>query len=121
VPWNKRVVDMPKSEDALVVARSCAIGWACLNRDMFSAEDPKNPSEACQKIKIDRQIIAIFKVPSVENIYIDDAGMAKRALLCVPIPIATHQLIPPTADYQIGTERNAPDDIPEPADGCHVE
>ncbi|HEY1934794.1 MAG TPA: hypothetical protein VGG99_22540 [Acetobacteraceae bacterium] len=94
----------------------CAIELACLNRDVFSVHDPKNSAEAYQKIKIDRQIIAIFKVAGVENIYTDDAGAAKRAQLCGLVPIATHQLALPTGDRQIELEYDAPDDIPEPTD-----
>jgi hypothetical protein len=57
----------------------CAIELAILNRDVFSVHDPKTPGEAYQKVKVDRQIIAIFKVAGVEFVYTDDDGMAKRA------------------------------------------
>lgn len=92
----------------------CAIELACLNREIFSVSDPKNPNEAYQKIKIDRQIIAIFRVAGVENIYTDDDGMAKRARLCGLVPIATAELALPAEDRQTVIQFDAPDEIPEP-------
>jgi hypothetical protein len=94
----------------------CAIELAYLNRDIFAAHDPKNPTEAYQKIKIDRQIIAVFKVAGVENIYTDDAAMARRARLCGLNPIGTAQLELPTEDRQMNIEYNVPDGIPEPSE-----
>jgi hypothetical protein len=38
----------------------CAIELAILNRDIFASSDPKNPHEAYQKVKIDRQLIATY-------------------------------------------------------------
>jgi hypothetical protein len=94
----------------------CAIELACLNRDVFSAHDPKHAHEAYQKIKIDRQIIAVFKVAGVEKVYTDDGGMARRARLCGLDPVATWQLELPTEDRQMRIEYDAPDEIPEPSD-----
>jgi predicted nucleic acid-binding protein len=94
----------------------CAIELAYLNRDIFATHDPKNPTETYQKIKIDRQIIAIFKVAGVENIYTNDAAMAKRGRLCGLNPIGTAQLELPTEDRQMNIEYSAADEIPEPGD-----
>jgi hypothetical protein len=92
----------------------CAIELACLNREVFAATDPKNPDEAYQKIKVDRQIIAIFRVAGVENLYTDDAGMAKRARMCGLVPITTAELALPTEDRQTAIQFDSPDEIPEP-------
>jgi hypothetical protein len=94
----------------------CAIELAFLNRGVFAAGDPKNSNEAYQKIKLDRQIIAIFKVAGVEDVYTDDAGLAWRARLCNLNPIATWQLGLPTDDRQLKIDYDAPDGIPEPVD-----
>ena len=94
----------------------CAIELACLNREIFAASDPKNPDEAYQKIKIDRQIIAIFKVAGVENIYTDDNGLAHRARLCGMIPVFTHELELPAKDRQLDIIFDAPDEIPDVTD-----
>jgi hypothetical protein len=94
----------------------CAIELACLNREIFAVTDPKSSAEAYQKVKIDRQIIAIFRVAGVENIYTDDVGMARRARLCNLVPISTAELELPTIDRQTKIEFPAPDNIPEPTD-----
>lgn len=60
-------------EEAALDAR-CAIELAFLNRDVFASDDRKNGAEPYQKIKIDRQIIAVFKVADVERVYTDDHG-----------------------------------------------
>ena len=98
----------------------CAIELAFLNRDVFASGDPKNRDEAYQKIKIDRQIIAIFKVAGVEDLYTDDGGLARRAKLCGMNPIATWQLGLPSDDRQIKMEYDAPDEIPEPVDDADI-
>jgi hypothetical protein len=51
----------------------------------------------------------------VEDIYTDDAGMAKRAR-CGMNPITTAQLALPTEDRQLEIKYDAPDNIPEPID-----
>jgi len=94
----------------------CAIELAILNRGIFAAQDLKNPSEAYQKIKVDRQIIAVFLVAGVKDVYTDDEGMVRRARLCGLNPITTAQLVLPTADMQLEMKYPAPDDIPEPID-----
>jgi hypothetical protein len=94
----------------------CAIELAYLNRGIFAAQDAKNVSESYQKIKVDRQIIAVFKVAGVEDVYTDDQGMVKRARLCGMNPIMTAQLPLPTEARQLVIRYDAPDDIPEPVD-----
>lgn len=44
-----------------------AVELACLNRDVFAVHDPKD-AEPYQKVKVDRQIIAIFKAAGVEYV-----------------------------------------------------
>ena len=92
----------------------CAIELACLNRDVFSTQDPKSGMEPYQKVKIDRQIIAILKVAGVETVYTDDGGFARRARLCGMIPVSIAELALPTEDRQIQLVFDAPDEIPEP-------
>jgi hypothetical protein len=51
-----------------------------MTRDALRAGDKKDGSIApWQKVKIDRQIIAIARVRGVERIYSDDAGVASFA------------------------------------------
>ncbi len=95
----------------------CAIELACLNRDVFSIHDPKKGMEPYQKVKIDRQIIAILKVAGVETVYTDDEGFAKRARICGMIAVSIAELALPAEDRQIQLVFDAPDEIPEPERG----
>ena len=92
----------------------CAIELALLNRDVFAAHDPKGGAEPYQKMKIDRQIVAILKVAGVETVYTDDNGLAARARLCGMTPVSTAELTLPTEDRQTQLEFPAADEIPEP-------
>jgi hypothetical protein len=91
----------------------CAIELACLNRDIFALVDPKTGTEPYQKVKIDRQIVAILKTAGVEFVYTDDGGLAKRARLCGMTPISTADLPLPTEERQLDIKFEAPDEIPE--------
>lgn len=77
-----------------------AVELAFLNRDLFAALDKKNRLEPWQKIKVDRQIIAIARVAECEQILTEDDGLANRARICnieaiklvdLPIPDSAKQ------------------------------
>lgn len=65
-------------------------------------------------MKVDRQIIAIFKAYGVNHVYTDDRGLSSRARLCGMTPIPTWELPLPPEDRQMQLTFEAPDDIPEP-------
>lgn len=65
----------------------CAIELAFLNRDIFAALDQRNKLEPWQKVKVDRQILAIARVANCEKILTDDGGLANRARLCDIEPV----------------------------------
>ncbi len=57
-----------------------AVEVAAMTRDAIRAGDKKDGSTSpWQKVKIDRQIIAIARVRGVERIYSDDKGVAAFA------------------------------------------
>lgn len=57
-----------------------AVEVAAMTRDALRANDKKGGSTSnWQKVKIDRQIIAIGRVMGVKQIYSDDEGLAKFA------------------------------------------
>ncbi len=57
-----------------------AVEVAAMTRDAIRAGDKKDGSTSpWQKVKIDRQIIAIARVRSVERVYSDDKGVATFA------------------------------------------
>jgi len=91
----------------------CAIELAILNRTIFRADDARNHLETRQKIKVDRQILAILKVANVDRVYTDDHGLASRAKLCGIIPIRTHELVLPPTDRQLKLQLDPGDEIPE--------
>jgi predicted nucleic acid-binding protein len=89
---------------------------ALLNRDTFKAHDAKNRAEAYQKVKVDRQIIAICKVYGVTEIYTDDDGLSKRARMCGITPVSLCELPIPDSARQGVLELEQHDPIPEVED-----
>ena len=92
-----------------------AIELAFLNRDIFAALDLKNGLEPWQKMKVDRQIIAIAKVADCEKILTEDKGMANRARLCEIEPIRIVDLPIPDSAKQGELQLEDHEEIP-PAD-----
>lgn len=89
--------------------QKCAIELALLNTTIFSQEDRKNGREPYQKIKIDRQIIAILKASGAETIYTDDRALANRATMCGIKAVPTMELQEPEQDRQMVIEFDAAD------------
>lgn len=89
---------------------------ALLNRDTFLLHDKKNGAEPYQKLKVDRQIIAICKVYGVAEIYTDDTGLANRARMCGITPIAIGDIPIPDSAKQGELELEPHEAIPEPED-----
>lgn len=98
-----------------------AIELAIMNRTVFAKSDKKNKSEAYQKVKFDRQIVAICKVTGCEAIYTDDDGLAKRARLVGINPIASWDLKIPDSKRQLKLELEPHEDIPEAIDSDNPE
>ncbi|MCA3299260.1 MAG: hypothetical protein ING28_14200 [Roseomonas sp.] len=90
-----------------------AIELAILNRDVFSTTDRKNNLEPYQKIKIDRQILAILKSRGVSEIYTDDVGLSNRARLCGITPIGIAELRLPPDEQQMKLEFEGHEEIPQ--------
>ncbi len=116
-----RVVNRKAVFEVRAFDEVAAIELAFLNRDIFGALDEKNGLEPWQKMKIDRQIIAIAKVANCEKILTEDEGLGNRARLCdieplkladLPIPDSAkqgqlweeHEEIPPTDNPTEGGE-----------------
>ncbi len=87
----------------------CAFELATLNNNEFLSLDRKSRAEPKQKQKVDRQIIAICKVNNVSELYTDDLGMAKSALLCGITPVKTADLeVPQSALSAYGRLEDPP-------------
>jgi hypothetical protein len=80
-----------------------AVEVAAMTRDAIRAGDKKDGSSSpWQKVKIDRQIIAIARVRGVERIYSDDQGLATfAAKIGIPV-IPTWSMPLPPQDPQRG-------------------
>jgi predicted nucleic acid-binding protein len=90
---NRKAVFEVRSFDEVA-----AVELAFLNRDIFASLDQKNGLEPWQKMKVDRQILAIAKVADCEKIMTEDNGLANRARLCGIEPISIKDLpIPDSA------------------------
>lgn len=92
-----------------------AIELAFLNREVFAEQDNAR-SEPYQKVKIDRQIIAVLKSRNAEVIYTDDNGQYNRALLCGIKPARLHELALPPEDKQLRLALEPHEDLPQVAD-----
>lgn len=115
---NRKTVFEVRSFDEVA-----AMELAFLNRDVFGSLDKKNGLEAWQKIKVDRQIIAIAKVANCEQILTEDDGLGNRARLCdieprkladLPVPDSSRQ---GELDLEEHEEIEAPEAVEEPAHG----
>lgn len=90
---NRKAVFEVRSFDEVA-----AVELAFLNRDLFASLDRKGGLEPWQKMKVDRQILAIAKVANCEKILTEDDGLANRARLCDIEPIRIADLsVPETA------------------------
>lgn len=77
-----------------------AVELAFLNRDVFAKRDKKSKAQPYQKVKVDRQILAICKVADCDLLYTDDKNLIGCAHLCgidtvrlcdLPIPESARQ------------------------------
>ena len=90
-----------------------AIELALLNRDVFASADRKNNQEAYQKIKIDRQILAVLKSRGATEIYTDDGGLSNRARMCGITPVGIADLPLPPDEQQMKLEFERHEEIPQ--------
>jgi hypothetical protein len=88
-----------------------AVELAILNRGVFARQDDPR-AEPYQKIKIDRQILAIMKSRNVEVVYIDDRKAASRAQACGLKVVHLHELMEPAQDRQMRLALETHDDLP---------
>ncbi len=90
----------------------CAAELALLNRDTFAAHDDRNQAEPYQKVKLDRQIIAICRVANVSEIYTDDKGLAHRARMLGITAIGIADVPLPESFIQTALDLQPHDELP---------
>jgi predicted nucleic acid-binding protein len=113
---NRKAVFEVRSFDEVA-----AVELAFLNRDIFASLDTKNGLEPWQKMKFDRQILAIAKVAGCEKIMTEDGGLANRARLCDIEPISIADLPIPDSAKQGELKLEDHEDIPEAEQNEHAE
>ena len=86
---------------------------ALLNRGIFLTSDKKSKFEPYQKVKFDRQIIAICCANGVTELFTDDDKLAKRARMCGITPIGIAEIPIPDSARQIVMQLVPHDPIPE--------
>lgn len=91
----------------------CAAELALLNRDTFRIGDTRDRAEPYQKVKVDRQIIAICRVSNVTELYTDDRSLANRARLCGITPIRIAEVPIPESELQTKLALEPHEEIPE--------
>lgn len=104
---NRKAVFEVRSFDEVA-----AVELAFLNRDVFGALDQKNGLEPWQKMKVDRQIIAIAKVADCEKILTEDDGLGNRARLCDIEPVKIVDIPIPESAKQGALQLEDHDEIP---------
>lgn len=93
-----------------------AIELAFLNRDVFGKQDKVNKVETRQKVKVDRQILAVCKVADCDTFYTDDANLRNRAVMCGMKALGILDIPIPESARQLPLDLEPHDDIPEDED-----
>lgn len=104
---NRKAVFEVRSFDEVA-----AVELAFLNRDIFGSLDQKNGLEPWQKMKVDRQIIAVAKVADCERIATEDDGLGNRARLCDIEPLKIIDLPIPDSSKQGALQFEDHEEIP---------
>lgn len=104
---NRKAVFEVRSFDEVA-----AMELAFLNRDVFRTLDEKNGLEPWQKMKVDRQIVAIAKVANCEKILTEDGGLGNRASLCEITPLKILDLEIPESARQGALQLEDHEEIP---------
>lgn len=95
-----------------------AFELAFINRDVLGKEDTKNRLEPRQKVKFDRQILAVWRVAGCEVIHTDDNGLITSAEKCGLTAVRISDLpIPDDAKQgSLALDRHDPLPVPEDED-----
>lgn len=94
-----------------------ALEVSFMNNEALAAGDKKARIDApWQKIKVDRQIIAICRVRGVDVLYTDDENLAATAKRAGLRTIGLHELPIPETSKQIGLPFTPKEDVQEAAD-----
>ena len=94
------IINRARVFEVVPLDEKAAVELAFLNRDVFATGDKKSKAQPYQKVKVDRQILAICKVAQCDTLYTDDKSLIASAKLCgidtqrlcdLPIPESARQ------------------------------
>jgi hypothetical protein len=112
-----RVINRKSVFEVRAFDEVAAVELAFLNRDTFGELDKKGKLEPWQKIKVDRQIIAIAKVADCELILTEDVKLANRARMCDIEPLRLMDMPIPASARQGELQLEDHEEIPIVEDG----
>lgn len=93
-----------------------AMELAFMNRDVFAKQDKNGKLETRQKVKFDRQILAVCRVAQCDTIYTDDINLQNRAKMCGMSAIGVGELPIPDSARQIEMNLDQHEELPEAED-----
>jgi predicted nucleic acid-binding protein len=107
------VINRSRVFDVVALDEKAAIELAFLNRDVFAAGDKKNKLRPYQKVKVDRQILAICRAADCDTIYTDDKSLMTMAKLCGITPVSVCELPIPASARQHKFDLEPHEELPE--------
>jgi predicted nucleic acid-binding protein len=110
------IINRSKVFEVVPLDAKAAVELAFLNRDVFGARDRKSKAQPFQKVKVDRQILAICKVAGCDTLYTDDKSLIGCAKLCGIATVRLCDLPIPDSARQTTLDLEPHDDLPEVED-----
>lgn len=110
------IINRSRVFEVVPLDEKAAVELAFLNRDVFVTGDKKNKFQPYQKLKVDRQILAICKVAGCDTLYTDDKNMIATAKLCGIATVRLCDLPIPESARQGNLDLDQHDELPESED-----
>ena len=107
------IINRSRVFEVVPLDEKAAFELAFLNRDVFAARDRKNKFQPYQKLKVDRQILAICKVAGCDTLYTDDKNLIGSAKLCGIATVRLCDLPIPESARQGKLDLEPHDELPE--------
>lgn len=110
------IINRSKVFEVVPLDAKAAVELAFLNRDKFAARDKKSNAQPYQKVKVDRQILAICRVAKCDTLYTDDKSLISCAKLCDIATVRLCDLPLPETARQHKLDLEPHEELPETED-----
>jgi hypothetical protein len=110
------IINRSKVFEVVPLDAKAAVELAFRNRDVFGKRDKKNDAQPYQKVKVDRQILAICRVTVATRVYTDDKSLIECAKLCGIATMRPCDLPIPETARQHKLDLEPHEDLPETED-----